>query len=511
MNKKIISSKILIILILNYFNIQSFEKNNNSNEQELINDYDYTEITQLLSDKEVNLIYNNPEKLYVYLTPEIITCLNNIDLTELNNKPKTNNTLQLMKKHIQKYKSASYEFTLEVIDQAINYYKLKENNHYLDLLEQYKIKLETGELVIIIEKDIIKRNKKQTYNCLVVRKSLRTRSLFVRQNASICGNLCVKKNLGVNGNATISGTLTTPNINANSIMLNGNPVIVNALPSNLKKQKTNLNNPCNNRMGILNGGVQITFDNDFTIDNTQDLSAIFNANPIAPCITVNNSNIGILTGNDLTENDPLLQALDSFSIICANTGTNIGINPVYLFGLNLSFNVSVKCTLFDPMETPRITLGLENLPASINTLLYQIDPLPRSALFDQALDSNLTGEACYSCSNIYICKSPEIKEFEDETNMPTRTYSNKLAAIRSVTPNVSNIMVSTNGTLTFTVNLSVLAYDTENNTSATLPNLANLIKQFFQSSIVTFTVNGVVQDAATGPNCPTGFTPGKTC
>ncbi len=494
-----IKFKLLIIFILSSMHLNIFTKQNIPASSESQDAHEIDEITQFLSESEVDEIDNNPDKLYVYLNPDVINCFNEIDLS------KASDILKSMKQHICRNKSASHEFATEAVNSAIEYYKnLGKSKRFINTLKNYKLKLETGEAVIISEHDVVRR-KKRTYNCVVVRRSLRTCSLYVRRNARICGNLCVKKNLGVNGNAKILNNLTASNINAGSISINGTPVVVSALgpTNNVRSLESQTRAIKPTRSGTLNGMATLSFANNFTIENEGDLFGSFTVTPVEQYITITPSNTGIITGDNLTENDPLLQALLSIRITCNNDEDPIRTpQDVYLLGVNLSFNVEIDATLFDPSYLPEVLIGLVNLPAAKNMSIYQLNPSLANNSQLSEFQAN-QADACYTCSSIQFC--PSGTQFRDIENI-TRAYTPKLAAVRSITPVVTNVMLNSSGTLTFTVNLLVLIYDTENVVDSTeLPKLANIIRQFFQNSSVAFIVNGVVNEQNSN------FTPGTPC
>lgn len=498
MKNKFLSSKLLISGFLSTLlfasNIKAADNPNlsASNNPDHAKDQlaDQTDLlNQVLTSDELDVIDDNPDKLYCYISSDVISCFNSIEVSE-----KTSDTLKMMQDHIRNYRSAEHSFVLEAVNQAIEYFESCKSEAHVNVLQKYRSEVEMGEAAITAEGST-RRRKRKKYCSLLVQRDLRTRSLCVRRNARVGGDLCVSRNLSVGCNSTLNtftantgtvtdlnvpGTLTATNAVIDTLTvgtINGGGLGGSGILSALSAV-TNT--------GFLSGFATLTFPTTFDIaydPTTDDVSGTFNivvnygnttlAGVSALAITRQITTAsGVITGTNLSDNDPVSANFQAFSCL--------GDRYPKLFALNLSFNVAIPGTNFVAGSTPTVAVSLQNLAVANDVSLSQFfvsDPL------------SITD--CYNC---YVCRHPndEVENFDVTT---IRSITDGVAAsINSVTPVVNNISVSANGVLSFTVNILVSAYDSEvlPTTTDTLAALTGLLNQYFANSAVTLTVSGPV-------------------
>ena len=116
MKSKFLSSKLLMSGFLSTLlfasNIKGSDKPNlsPSNNPDHAKDQlaDQTDLlNQVLTPEELDVIDDNPDKLYCYITSDIINCFNSIELSE-----NTFDALKMMQDHIRNYRSAEHSFVL---------------------------------------------------------------------------------------------------------------------------------------------------------------------------------------------------------------------------------------------------------------------------------------------------------------------------------------------------------------------------------------------------------------
>lgn len=142
------------------------------------------DLNEIFSKKEINFMDKNPDKFYVYLSKDFVNYLNNLKITK-----DTPEELALMKEHVKNYKSAEYDFTLDVVEKAL---KECKDSKDLDILNSYKMELKSGDAVLnISSKQKGHCNKKKCLCRLIVKERADLGSLEVMRDAKVDGNLTV--------------------------------------------------------------------------------------------------------------------------------------------------------------------------------------------------------------------------------------------------------------------------------------------------------------------------------
>lgn len=152
-----------------------------------------------LSEEEINLMEQNPDKFYVYLNKDLVDCFRAMQMKE--DAPEI---LVAMKEHIRHYKAADYDFACYAVEEALKYCR---DSKHISTLMTYKADLDSGDAMLSIKRKggSSGKNKCATFCRLVVRHGIRTGSLTVRRDAEIGGNLSVAHNVAIGGNLAVAG------------------------------------------------------------------------------------------------------------------------------------------------------------------------------------------------------------------------------------------------------------------------------------------------------------------
>ncbi len=164
-------------------------------------------MSEVFDKEEIYIMAQHPDKFYAYLSKDLIECFRN--MPKVKDMPEV---IEVMCEHMKKYKSADYDFTCNVIEEALKYC---QDQAQIDILQAYKADLESGEAILTVDPSS-KTRKCHSKKCLrlcrlIVRDCIRTCSLVVRKDAAIGGNLAVAGDSAIDGSETIGNNLEVGN------------------------------------------------------------------------------------------------------------------------------------------------------------------------------------------------------------------------------------------------------------------------------------------------------------